>query len=876
MQQPVLSFGFSPAAAVASWRLVASNSYQVYTYWPVNSIQFNSDAFGQQVTQDFQHFDIANSKQIASLPFKTFSVVILVVPAISDVSRMCKRLSPVISKSTTVLVDVSGGFAPLQRYVKGRLGSSYNVNGVIFDIDAELEATSETQWMVKHSVSNTRSAASTGTSVVLEPGSNSVNKVLTALEAAWKTSNLTAQHLKNSNAFGELQWQRNIAIVAYELLGYALSIPDPNAVASNLIAKPILEGLINELCSVALACGTKNVSAKQIISAGASNVRLAPASSNMPKTSRVFFDLAEGNHVFLDFVLLLPILLSDALPKGGVTPYLESLYAYITRKLESEKEGGGAARLGAASKELEAKEQEVTELREELAKLDQKIKEQDSEINASRTQTQRNAQFNHEMDAKYADFMQRDKMLKHKEMELIHREQQFAQYQQQQQQAQMQMQMQKSEQPLQQGAGMLPSPDVAAAVPPPPTTPGGTALSRFDPKAQVYTHNNENSNGSSNSSGSSSGPVPGQVPRQGSMPVLPSSMPNMQGQMPGSIPGQLNQMPPVNQMSNYGMPYTHGHVSNPSVSSSIYNGQPAMPRKSYSGPIPSNNPVRSQSRGQVAQSMQFYPTPQGYPPVNMQQGRPRRVSRRTSNLNEDIDMMSLTASRNRHRSVPNGGGMPGMPGMPGNMPAQDASRQQPMFSQDFQLDSVMNTATDRYHFVSRAKNHVNDPKLSSNDAAFQARRKVLHGGASPEQADQSFSSVESRQFNPAFLTQSPSFNGSSPAFNNNNNNNNNTYAPYANGSNNARPNRKPVDPYSAAMATPSTAANLSMNSSIPSNTVSTSGTDYNAYSFQDQVDPLSASSGSVSNVESRGTPPTPHQDMDMPAENWHMNEKVPA
>lgn len=152
-------------------------------------------------------------------------------------------------------------------------------------------------------------------------------------------------------------------------------------------------------------------------------------------------------------------------------------------------------------------------------------------------------------------------------------------------------------------------------------------------------------------------------------------------------------------------------------------------------------------------------------------------------------MMTLTSSRARHRSVPNSAASP--------------AAGPNVFSQEFQLDGVMGSATDRYHFVSRARGKGKDMKLSSDDAVFQARRRVQHGGASPEQEPVL---QDARQFNPAFLSQE--------------------------------------------FRRPEYAGN---------------GREEYAYGYGDATDPLSGSSGSVSqNMDSRGqsrTPPTPHEEL---------------
>lgn len=634
-KSPVLFFGFTPSAAAVAWRL--SEAFDVHTNWPNNHIDFSGASFAP-AKKEFTKFD-------GKKPSVPYTAVVLAVNTLADVPRACKQLAPALSKSTVVLVDVTNR-AALQKYVKARLPSGQTL-GVQIDSDA-----AETDTLsVPNAVAAVKITANK-VQLLFEPGTSSGNKVLSSLEQVLSSNGASSSRSKSVAAFAEIQWTR-AAGLALEVLARSLDIEGAK-LKTDVLAKPLRDGVLSELASVASACG-----AKSLLSTISSVV---PASTN---------DLAFAR----DFVLLLSILLSDELPKGGATPYLECVYAF------SAKNANATANAKAFEQEKEAQTREVQTAKAQVEDLRITLQKSQSELGKRSDEFARRSE----------DMARRHDEAQRRNAELCARieELEYHSYMQGQAQAQMQPQMQMQ----MQGQAQPVDENMPAGV----STPNGTVYSRFDPTAPTdkaaqaaqAAQTAQTSQANYNQANQASYPNAMQNPAMNAM------------QNPANYVNAMNYGVPVAQMGAYA-PYG-AHNSSSSISSSVYN------RKSYNPPPRARAPMNQPRRR--GQSQQF------------QQRRP-----------EEFDMMSMTAARARHRSVPNG-----VSPVPST----------PVFSQEFQLDGVMESATDRYHFVSRARGKPKDPKLSSDDAVFQARRRVQHGGASGDQ--EHLVLQQAAQFNPAFL-----------------------------------------------------------------------------------------------------------------------------
>lgn len=323
MPATFMTVGFNATSALLTWRLSQSNLYNVYTYWPTNEVTFSTDMFGKG-SQTF----LPNQLDIQNLPPGTprMNIVLLVINSIKDVARMCKKIQPIIDKRTLILVDVSGGTGPLQQQLVKPHLSKNQVAGIICDFNAVV--LSQTQ--PKFEIAQYGDSSSTGPKpgCYIEPVAP---KITATLLTALKSCGIPAQHPKNVAVFGALQWERCITVVVFELLNVALGRPTVEDLVGDVVAKPIIDGLINELTSIAQAAGVKGLpSRSQFVKSSSSLVRRAPADFPIKRASWLFAEYYNKRPLPLDFLLLLPIVLTDELSKTGPTPYLESLYAFTS------------------------------------------------------------------------------------------------------------------------------------------------------------------------------------------------------------------------------------------------------------------------------------------------------------------------------------------------------------------------------------------------------------------------------------------------------------------------------------------------------------------------------------------------------------------
>lgn len=708
----VLTMGFSPAASVATWRLASTGHFDCYIYWPASVLQLTSDVFGNESYRPKQ-LDFARP------PRDGFSIVLLVIPSIRDVQRMCKRLQPVITKNTLILVDVSGGIAPLQRLVRAALPKS-SVAGIIFDIDAELTSASKDGWSVTH-----RRSADFG-AIVEPPSSSSAQKVLQSLEVAMTIGGIRTEHPKTQQAFGAIQWMRTIQLVAFELVGIVLELPTPEEVVTSVVAQPLLEGVIAELTQVAHAANVKGLPSKQqIISRAGKLTRRAPAGYPYQGATRAFYDFDRGVPLALDFYLLFPILLADELPKGQSTPYLESLFAFLTHLCDLSLGNKKTKILGRIADQPKSVPQEFDS--EELKGLRIKVsnyERQADKFNETERKLQQAEARIRESSSDRAREIRQHNEEKQSEMDRIRLELEQRQAEWQQSVDERERELQRREQEIKDDRGQTQN-----------VNPAHIARERELVSREQQLLNREQQLleqertlklktesfelNRSNVSPTPSGPV-------GVPSGPPSGPPNGPPNGPSSVPsGLFNGQHPVN-----------GHLRNQAQYTNGY-GHWAPGYGPPQGPAlgPALGPVVGSPHGPPAHGLAQGPPlgpPQGPPsapvpapmtttmgpPLGAAQSRrsmatlaPRSsqnlpaTSRRRLSQQQDVDMMSVTSRRKQ--SAPNAFGS------------------STSLSQRLQLDSIANSVSDPYHSVGRAQRASADATLSAD--AYTVPSKHVHG-----------------------------------------------------------------------------------------------------------------------------------------------------
>lgn len=691
-----LSVQLTSSTALTTWRMMESGKFECYTSWTVNQIEIESQAFGNTLLST-NEVDITNVDP-SLLPF---DVLLLGVPTLRDVKRICQLIEPLVGPDSLVLVDVSGGYSLVQRQVRAALAEKAQICAAICGATFDLTMSEAKRYRVLQ-------YGSDAVAVHIEPASPRAAEIQTALVAAGVgvgTEPLDAEQ------FARLQWEATISAVAFELVGIVLEIPSIENLAKDIVAKPLVEGCIAELSAIARTCGADMPSVSELIESAPAAVQRAPPTFEYAHASKLFYDYYRRGTIALDSILLLPILLSAELG-GGRTPYLECTYAIASRLLQlntrTREQGILYQRLdfspdsdatpkravpavvAALESEKRALEKQLTEFSNAYAIAQEELKTARSRVTPP---SLAGLSISPDGSAREISLQREERVLERRREQLEKREAAVAE-----KESTYGLRMDA----LAQREALVVQAEEAAARTEASLVQREALLSQREAAQAQREWQAERQARKFASSGSISYVENG----PSAMPLGPHGRPPPQAYYPGPLPSS-SQAPPQGPAQGGTPPRT----------------QHAM-RKSQSAPVAGNHTAYSAHRAKPSYGQRAGP-PRGppggcYGDMHGVVEQPRRGSRAGPN-------------------GPNGLNGPGGPGGPGGSSGRrkgSAAGGQP-FSQNFQLDSVSSFATDRYGFVSRGKRALEDPNLSADQQTAPPRpyaHGLTHSGAPGQQS----------------------------------------------------------------------------------------------------------------------------------------------
>lgn len=250
----------------------------------------------------------------------TFDIVLLSLESLKHLSRVSKELASVIVPDhTIILIDVSGGLIPLQDKVRSRFPNN-RVCGILCDINLV--------WGTPER--DTVEQIGTGSNVLVEPLDQTNNYRVRDVVTYLQTAGLDAARAKSSDAFTKVQLIKAIPVVAFEPLSILFELTDVDRLKESVIARPIIEGLVSEMSAIAARLGHAMPSAQHFLQT--SKLRTAPQTFKFPKASLLFFHFYHRHSIAADLLFLFPILMADEL-RAGKTPYLEMVFAMMSQVL---------------------------------------------------------------------------------------------------------------------------------------------------------------------------------------------------------------------------------------------------------------------------------------------------------------------------------------------------------------------------------------------------------------------------------------------------------------------------------------------------------------------------------------------------------------
>lgn len=385
------SVGSSSSISFLAWRLSVSKSYRVSSFQGLQTredgsvpVIFDSNQFGgsSKYSADYIYDDISEF----NLPYK-FDLIIVALDSLRHVSRLSKSISQVAGPNTAILFDVSNGVPPISQLVKQKF-AEYPL-GLIISEELVIKTGNK---QLLHTKSDAQALL---TSIGDRQDTTQFREAAFALQSA----GCNAVFLSDSSEFRLRQWQQAIATIALQPLSIVLDTPDLNTLSTDIVAKPIYEGLMNELFAIA----KKDLLQSECDRVFPLPTRMTSFNSWVPsipgiQSSSYLYYLFYKQFSFpVDVYLLQPILMGDEL--GVRTPYLECLFAQMSHLYKANSTPGqlferrGSASSGppgpsAASAaivksreaELRSREQELSRREQELYKREQFLRARDMQM----------------------------------------------------------------------------------------------------------------------------------------------------------------------------------------------------------------------------------------------------------------------------------------------------------------------------------------------------------------------------------------------------------------------------------------------------------------------------------------------------------------
>lgn len=337
----ILTVGSHPNVVFYSWRLFNSKACDLTIVSAANgepdgSFEWKSTQFGNARYSISSSFDTIDSYLSQSQPLAQqtpFDFIIASATSLQELSSLFSKLEPVIKaqiNSPPIVIVESTNFVNLEPFVSMSLRLEKKVPIMSVMCDYDVRVVGDNSYRLKKSRKESEllyvgrsgnEAQYTSTEIEL------INKVSDLFE----TCGLDVYKLKTPVEFFSYQWKFALPKIAIEPLAVLFERPFPKQLQEQILAKPLISGLILEVITVIKTIGCKLFKSYDNESALLERLgQLYPSeqlSEDCFEAPDLYYDFYNHHELYLDLLLLQPILIADDYQVK--TPYLEFLYAMM-------------------------------------------------------------------------------------------------------------------------------------------------------------------------------------------------------------------------------------------------------------------------------------------------------------------------------------------------------------------------------------------------------------------------------------------------------------------------------------------------------------------------------------------------------------------
>ncbi|EGV62383.1 hypothetical protein CANTEDRAFT_136308 [Yamadazyma tenuis ATCC 10573] len=340
----VLTVGSNPNLSFYAWRLQETNACRVTM---VNSelnsrypLEFTSNALG---SAKFQPYNLVNHLNQLN-PSDNFDIVFLSCTSLQDFQMVSSELVSFIHSNSIIFIE-STGYINLEPFLNLSFGDSWNnlvIASVMNETDVRMLPSRGSNRFI-HNIRNNDNRIYLGSSIEYNFNLNNHEnfmKTFKLLQLVTEDSGNKLALLKSvvPKEFMTYQWKLALSRIVFSPLLVLFEISSPAELSSQILCKPLITGILNELLKIIKKMDCKLVKGYEneanlinywssLYTSHAGDVKVEYVNS-----PNLFYNYYHQFNLEIDLLLLQPILLGD--DNGVRTPYLENLYSIICQLIK--------------------------------------------------------------------------------------------------------------------------------------------------------------------------------------------------------------------------------------------------------------------------------------------------------------------------------------------------------------------------------------------------------------------------------------------------------------------------------------------------------------------------------------------------------------
>ncbi|GAV55024.1 hypothetical protein ZYGR_0AS03470 [Zygosaccharomyces rouxii] len=414
----VLVVGDNSNILLYASRFRLAKSVELYHVSESKSNRFEMDtlAYGRDEFQLDNHFTsvahLEEAMRQAGESGVIFDLIILSASSLQEMSSLAMQLNPMININSKIFLE-SSGYIQLEQFVKMSMDlPQLNIFSIVTDYD--LREVSPNRYK-QYAAPGAQNCIYLGdSSPISSKKQNSVGSSSTKYPKSVGTLLSTFQKLfeklfpqdkidlcNGSQAeFLSTMWTTAIPKICFDPLLILLEETDPQQLNHQVLAKPLISGLVTEVITILKSMGGKlptNLESENELLAHWQS--FYAGTGEMP--AMVYHFVNRTSPLNIDMLLLQPILLAD--DYYIKTPYLEFLYSlmsqyqklndgtsrwFVRKETDGIQNGGGNNNIAVLTEENEQLQSQLVEVRRQLEERDSYLKKLEADTQQSGSQVQ--------------------------------------------------------------------------------------------------------------------------------------------------------------------------------------------------------------------------------------------------------------------------------------------------------------------------------------------------------------------------------------------------------------------------------------------------------------------------------------------------------